>query len=339
MKVVVYQPDMEERLREFVQQADNATPAHMIEWRNILETAAGLSTHYLVAQENGSIVGMLPLALVRAPMGKGRLVSLPYLSHGGICAQGEAAEHALLSAARKMAVAYRAPVELRGPTGFSQLPTRRDKARLVLDISNGPEQVWRHLRSEIRNRIRKGRNSGLHTVVGGEELLPAFYSVFCHRMTSLGTPPHPLRFFQELLRNMPETRVIVVYNGMGTAAGAVLCFFRDCAEVPWVASRSEFLPICPNQVLYWEAIKFACQQGAKRFDFGRSTVGSGTFVFKQRWGAKPEPLAWQYVFPDNRAEPDGSPGPALVMASKIWRHLPVAAARALGPLVRRYLAE
>jgi hypothetical protein len=48
-------------------------------------------------------------------------------------------------------------------------------------------------------------------------------------------------------------------------------------------------------LLYWTKLEYACDNGNKTFDFGRSTPGEGTYRFKPQWGAKPQPLHWQYI--------------------------------------------
>ena len=66
-----------------------------------------------------------------------------------------------------------------------------------------------------------------------------------------------------------------------------------------------------------------------RFDFGRSTRGSGTYRFKCQWGAQEESVFW-YTIPDPAAatavqrEPAAGPRRS---SSGSWRHLPLAFTR------------
>lgn len=45
-------------------------------------------------------------------------------------------------------------------------------------------------------------------------------------------------------------------------------------------------------LLYWAMLEYACDQGYRQFDFGRSTPGEGTCRFKEQWGAKSHQLYW-----------------------------------------------
>jgi lipid II:glycine glycyltransferase (peptidoglycan interpeptide bridge formation enzyme) len=47
-------------------------------------------------------------------------------------------------------------------------------------------------------------------------------------------------------------------------------------------------------LLYWEALKLAIATGDKLFDFGRCTIDSGTYRFKNQWGAQACQLHWDY---------------------------------------------
>jgi hypothetical protein len=50
--------------------------------------------------------------------------------------------------------------------------------------------------------------------------------------------------------------------------------------VPWASSLREFFSLCPNNLLYWEMIRWGCENGYQRFDFGRSSPNSGTITSK-----------------------------------------------------------
>ena len=60
------------------------------------------------------------------------------------------------------------------------------------------------------------------------------------------------------------------------------------------SSLRQYNRLCPNNLLYWFAIKKACERGYEIFDMGRSTIDSGTYNFKKQWGAYPVSLNYQY---------------------------------------------
>jgi hypothetical protein len=89
-------------------------------------------------------------------------------------------------------------------------------------------------------------------------------------------------------------------------------------------------------LLYWETLRRACADGYGRFEFGRSTRGSGTYRFKLQWGAREEPLYWYTIRLRGAARP--SPEAAGLVA-RAWQRMPLALATTIGPTVRRFLIQ
>ena len=91
-------------------------------------------------------------------------------------------------------------------------------------------------------------------------------------------------------------------------------------------------------LLYWSVLQYAVREGYRLFDFGRSTVGAGTYRFKKQWGAEPEQLHWHYCLPPGADMPALNPqNPKFRLATKVWQHLPLGIANLLGPRIVRNL--
>jgi len=88
--------------------------------------------------------------------------------------------------------------------------------------------------------------------------------------------------------------------------------------------------------LYASALEYACHEGFQVFDFGRSSPGAPTYRFKEQWGAQRVPLYWYHWSADGRAVPDLSPGNSRYgLAIEIWKRLPVALTKIIGPSIVR----
>src|SRR5205823_1737294 len=93
----------------------------------------------------------------------------------------------------------------------------------------------------------------------------------------------------------------------------------DRTEVPWASSIRAFNALCPNHLLYWEAIQHAAQGQCRLFDFGRSTPNEGTYRFKEQWGARPLALCWEYSLLSGQSLPNASPSNAkFSLAVSLW---------------------
>jgi FemAB-related protein (PEP-CTERM system-associated) len=222
---------------------------------------------------------------------------------------------------------------------FGGLPSRRHKVGMTMPLLPTPDAQWQALDRKLRNQVRKAEKSGLSVMVGGASDVDGFYDVFSRNMRDLGTPVYPKRFFEEMLSAFPEqARVFTVMHRGRPVASAVTQVFRGTFEVPSASSLREFRTLCPNILLYWEMVRFAVASGLSTFDFGRSTPGDGTFLFKQQWGAQPLPLAWEYWAANGAALPDRTrENPKFAAAIAAWQRLPVSIATAIGPAISRNL--
>ena len=92
----------------FVAAHPHGTFFHRAAWRHVIERAFGHRTHYLVAERDGAIVGVLPLGHVRSPLFGNTLISVPFCVYGGPLAADREAFAALTDAAAALLPGSRA---------------------------------------------------------------------------------------------------------------------------------------------------------------------------------------------------------------------------------------
>lgn len=322
----------------YVQAHLSSTNYHKYGWRDVVENSFNHQCFYSAARSDaGYIVGVLPLVLMQSKIFGRFLVSLPFFNYGGILCDRQEIGDALLAEAVKLQKELNAEyTELRHTEQWAgELPGKNSKVAMVLDLAEDAETQWRGFNAKLRNQVRKAEKSGLTARVGGEELLADFYTVFVRNMRDLGTPVYARKFFMEVLRVFPgQTRIIAVYLEEKPVAAGLLSWFRDTLEIPWASSIRDYNPLCPNNLLYWTALQFALSHGFKRFDFGRSTPGGGTYTFKKQWGAHSIQLNWQYLLPKGASLPElNTKNPKFELAIKVWQKLPLPVTRLLGPSI------
>jgi len=328
---------------DYVHTAADAGHCHLSAWRRVVERAYGLQPLYLWASEGGKVKGILPMVLLRDVSMRKSLVSLPFLDDGGICADDLTTAAALCEHALTLCQTHHADLldlRHRRPSGLELTP-HGSKVTFVLDLAAEAELVWGRLDPTVRNHIRKAVKCGLTASWTGREGLDAFYEPFAMNMRDLGSPVHSRGFFAEILEAFPDTaRLILVRDGDHVIGGGLCFAFKDTVAVPWSSSRRDFRSKRPNHILYWEAIRWACKEGYRRFDFGRSSLGSGTYQFKKQWGACDEPLAWEAWQRSSRRSPviESTRGPYTLVA-EAWKFLPVALTTRLGPLLRKHISN
>ena len=323
----------------FVAGMPEASGYHGYAWRNILGNSFGHASHYLAAREDGVLSGVLPLVHMKSLLFGNFLVSVPFVTYGGLLCRDKTAESALLEAAEELRTRLGARhVELRhtGEPGLD-LPAKRHKVAMVLQLDGNEDVMWGEIGVKVRNQVRKAQRSGLETVWGGAELLDDFYAVFVRNMRDLGTPVYAKSFFANVLAGLPEqTRIVAIRKDGLPAAAGLLFWHGQTLEIPWASSIRDYNSLCPNNLMYWEAIRHGVALGLRRFALGRSTPGAGTFKFKEQWGARPEPLAWHYLLPAGDKLPDlTNQNPKFSMAIEAWRRMPLPMTRLIGPSIVR----
>jgi FemAB-related protein (PEP-CTERM system-associated) len=314
-----------------------------------LNEAYGLESHYLAARdERGSLRGILPMVSFRSrPGGQRRLISLPYLDGSGILALDAEAADRLLEHALTLVASHRFDgLELRSAsTAHSppEQPDEMDRVNLVLRLEKDPEAQWKAFRAKVRNQTRKAEREGLEIMDDdGPGLLAAFYEPFRVNMRDLGSPVHAEAFFRIAAQHFGDRlRLIVTQHGDQPVGGLVAIRFGNSVTVPWASTLRSERKRCPNNQIYWEAIKWAIETGATEFDFGRSPRNAGTYRFKKGWGAVEEPLDWRRYDSDGSrlAQIAAAPSPVLERLSQLWTRLPVPIASWLGPRIRRYFSN
>jgi FemAB-related protein (PEP-CTERM system-associated) len=332
---------------EFAESTPGVCIGHAAAWASVFRDAYHLKPCYLAARgTSGELVGILPMVHFRPLLGRSELISLPYLDAAGILSPNPEVVAALRGAAVDLMRSSGSPaLELRQPRALAGEPedSSVDRVNLVLSLEPDAEAQWSALRAKVRNQTRKAEREGLELAEGAPEALcNEFYGPFSVNMRDLGSPVHARKFFQSAARHFGDRlRFIVTRDGDRPVGGLVAIRYGSSVTVPWASTLRSERRRCPNNLIYWEALRWAIERRAERFDFGRSPRDSGTHRFKLGWGAREEPLAWIRLAPsgDAIAMKVGNPSPLLSRVSDLWARLPVPVAGVVGPRVRRYFSN
>ena len=336
--VVPYDGDADE-WDTFVRRTPQATFFHLFGWKDVLARTFAFRPHYLAARRAGQLVGILPLCEVRSPLRRPRLLSLPLTVEGGVCAVDGDAQDALDAAALDVGAEIGAQmIELRdGLTGGGFAIRDGIYCSFRRAIFATDEENLAAMRPNQRRMVRVGRDNGLVARVDGDTT--EFYDLFARAMRRLGTPVLPRRYFEALRERFGADAVLLTAYYRGVPAAACLSFFFGDTVLPYyVGSRRELFAYAVNDFMYWELMRYARARGARRFDFGRSRRGTGSYAFKRHWGFAPEPLRYRVHLADARTPPPGhGSGTAMRVLQRTWQHLPLPLTRLLGPTLMRHV--
>jgi FemAB-related protein (PEP-CTERM system-associated) len=324
----------------FVYGCPEATFFHRAGWQKILRQVFRHDTHYLFAQLDGRIEGVLPLAHVNSLLFGNALVSLPFAVYGGVAAStaevAQALEQQAQQLAQRLGVAH---LELRHvqprhadwPRQELYVTFRKsilaDEAANMLAI---PRKQRAMVRKGIKNELRSEIDSNVDR----------FFMLYADNVHRHGTPALPKRYFQALCSEFGnDCEVLTVSAPDGRALSSVLSFYFRDEVLPYYAGDDlAARDLAANDFKYWELMRRACARGIKVFDYGRSKQGTGPYAFKKNWGFEPTQLHYEYRLYKRDAVPQNNPSNAKYkLMIETWRRLPLGVANWLGPFVVRSL--
>ncbi|MBL8817479.1 MAG: FemAB family PEP-CTERM system-associated protein [Planctomyces sp.] len=311
------------------------------EWSTIFASALRHRPHHLWVEDSGRITGVLPLMYVAGPLFGRFLVSQPYLNTGGVLADSGDAEAMLIESAVQLAEKLDVRhLELRHEKRIDHPAlngVNTEKVHMRLTLPSTSEELWEGLKSKLRSQVRKPLNDpGLVAHFGHLERLDEFYSIFCQNMRDLGTPPFSRTLFREMLKQFGEQAEIctVTFRETPVASGLIV-HGPDVTLIPSASSLREFNHTSCNMLMYWHVLKRSVDRGQKAFDFGRSTLGSGTHKFKEQWGAEAYPAVWQYASRTGKISEMRPNSGKYDRMIETWKKLPVWFTRLIGPEIVR----
>jgi lipid II:glycine glycyltransferase (peptidoglycan interpeptide bridge formation enzyme) len=214
----------------------------------------------------------------------------------------------------------------------------------VLVLDRSPAKVYAGFhRSQVQRNIRRAEREGLtiRQATCPPDLVDTFYQLHLRTRRRQGVPVQPRRFFRMLWENTISTGLgsVLIVEAVGRPiAAAVFLAWNGTVIYKFGASEASAWSLRPNHLLFWYAIRTACEQGYRRFDFGRTDAGQeGLRNFKLSWGAAEDPLVYQTLGAEARPAP-ATEGMAARMLGPVIRHGPLLLCRAVGETLYRYTA-
>ena len=331
---------------EFVSAHPDGTFFHRAAWRRVIEQVFGHRTHYLLAERDGAITGVLPLGHVRTLLFGSSLISVPFCVEGGplaadiesFCALSKQAA-ALLGPARATALEFRfRQPPLEGWLDREVWVTRNDLYAIFRKPIVGDDEAnLKAVPRKQRAMIRKGIEARLSSTVTRE--VDQLHRIYAESVRNLGTPVFPRRYFQALAEAFGNDVDVVVIHNAGKPVAAVMNFYWRDEVLPYYGGGTAAARFChANDFMYWEVMRRAAAKGCRMFDYGRSKVDTGAFAFKKNWGFEPTPLNYHFRLAPGGAIPDLNPlNPRYQRFIGIWKKLPLSIANLIGPYIVRGL--
>jgi len=347
------QPNEEAAWDAYVSTHPEGTIYHTLSWRAVMQRALGHKPYYLrTRNESGGISGIFPIFLIHGIFGK-HLVSVPLRDRGGPLCDHPQAGRLLIERA----------LEIKKETGAQTLMIKfpaahcgawlkelgaveqRHWVTTSVPLEQGPEGIWNDvLRSPTRRAVKKAASSGLQVSWSQQESdLKDFYRLFLMTRRQLGIPPYTWKFFQAMYGGLVPRglqRLLLVKKDGRSVAGLIVFLSGKEVISAYMGYDVNITEMRPNDILFWEAIRWSAEAGYRSFYFGAdSPHQTGLLAFKQKWGGVTKVIS-NYLFSDpGRPLPvmDGN-DPRFSLHRRIVSHLPIPVLRLAGSWLTKQMA-
>ncbi len=335
------------RWQDYVLNNPKACFYHSIEWKKIIEGYYGFKGFWLVAEEaeeNSKIIGILPLFLSKSIFFGKALIPVPHATYGSICAGSKQAESSLIEKAKEIAKKEKVNyLELRQFEKLeldANMPVTAENFDFLLALDKNHDNIWKNkLQKEVRNLVRKAVKSGIE-VRFDNSYLRQFYDVYAENMRDIGGLVHGYSYFEGLFKAFSgKAKLAVAFHSNKVVGGLVFFTFKNTAYNLFASTLRECFKFAPNYLLYWESIRYCCENNLEFFSFGRSQLNSGTYTFKKQWGAVPKQVYHYYHLNKSKKVPtiSGAKG-KLGIAISLYKKMPVFITKIIGPRLVRHVA-
>ncbi|HOX56480.1 MAG TPA: GNAT family N-acetyltransferase [Candidatus Paceibacterota bacterium] len=328
----------------FIDQNPGTSPYHTPAWSSLIAECYGFRPFVLAAVTDGNTVRAgVPVLEVAHWGGKKRWVSLPFTDACPVLHQDSQAAGLLIEHLSDLCQGGElASAEVRGPCPeHKRVHARGRFVHHALPLCSDAQFVFKTFSpSRVGQKIRQASKRGVTVRFGNTSAdLEIFYQLFVKTHHRLGVPVQP-----KLLFRLLQTKVIakglgytlLAYKDATPIAGLVFLCFGKTVAAKYAASDPEFWTLRPNNLLYWEAIQWGCNQGFSAFDMGRTDEDDQNLrEFKNGWGTVEEPLSYSVV---SIRPPKESSGRLYRCLQPVLRGSPPWVCRALGQYFYKYAA-
>lgn len=287
------------------------TVFHSPEWVDLIARTYHYRAFILAdIDPQGQLLAGIPMIEKTSVFGNKSWISLPFTDH---CAPLSIShEHEILFTRKLVELLHQRSnlrMELRWQyKDNGELQTKQDfvlhNLSLSPDFSSTAKRIHPMHCRNARNATKRGVT--IDTGVGVEHLAQ-FYRLHLITRRRMGVPIQPKLFFTNLANNLlngTQGFIMCAYIDSLCVASAIFLFANKTMTYKYGASDPKYTQMRPNDLIFWNAIQWGCENGYTNIDFGRTEIGnSGLRSYKSRWGAIEKDLVYSYgpTSPKNRS--------------------------------------
>ncbi len=196
---------------------------------------------------------------------------------------------------------------------------------------------------KIRWGVTKAKDSGLAVrEADSEKDLQNWYRLYLETMRWHVVPARPYRFFKYIWENLKPKGLmrllvseIIGDNKKEMVAGSMFLKYNKTVFYSFNGRNTSALAFHANDLIQWEAIHKACEEGYSFYDMGEVAEGNGGLAqFKSKWGCNTKMV---YHYYNESIPKDIDIVKDMTFYKKVWQKLPLGLTKNIGVFLNRYL--
>jgi CelD/BcsL family acetyltransferase involved in cellulose biosynthesis len=341
LEIYEINPLTDPRWSEMTAKHSTTSIFHSVEWLRTLQKTYGYKPlAYTSTPPGASLSDAVLFCRIESWLTGCRLVSLPFSDHCEPLVDEPAALASLLAPAqqqlREGKIKY---IDIR-PLSLSFSEETEGAAESyflhTLDLRPTLDELYKKLHGDsIRRKIQRAEREKLTLEVGSsEQLLAEFYNLHVITRQRQQLPPHPLRWFRNVLACLGKDAHVRVAKKNGNAIASIFAVSHKQKMVyKYGCSDAHSHNLGGMQFLFWHLIRHAKEHGFVELDFGRSEcTNDGLVTFKDRWGTKRQLITY-LRYPPRVLTANQDTSMVMKLGKKVFSHCPQGVLRMAGNLL------
>lgn len=325
----------------FVQLQPSADIFHHPAWSQLISLCYGYRPFvFTVADNSGNILAGLPMMEVKSPLTGHRVTGLPFSDH---CRPLYQDSEDLEQLTEQLEIFYtdrkipRIEIKYPLPSRASIFPSS-DSMLHLLTLDESTETTAGKISRRHWRNVKTAQKKGVRIERGCEQQhIREFYKLHLQTRQRQGVPIQPWKYFKLLVDSILKKDlgfVLLAYRDNQCLAGAVFLHWQKTLTYKYGASSSEGLKLRPNNLIFWTAIQWGCENGYTVFDMGKTeNTNKGLCEFKKGWGAEETPLVYSAIAPE---PPSGERGQLMILGEKLIKNTPQWVGRSIGEVLYKH---
>jgi hypothetical protein len=331
MQLKLLKKDCEE-WRSFLKKNEHLI-IHTPEWKSFIEDTFYLTkSKYYIIKAKDRIKLIFPTFSTTLAMNSN--MSVPFLEYGAYAGDVPAKEFNELAKHLPMNTKIHSGLDCKHLKKY--FIEVKEHKKFILPLKT-EEVLWKHIHKFKRKAVRLSEKSGIVVRDIDVNELDELYRLYLRSMKFFGTPPNSKKYFKNFYKyfvNRNLAKVLGAYYDGKLVAMLAGFTVSNRIHVNINVSDVRYLKYRINDAVYWEFIKWGCNNNFKEFDFGIVWAGRGQFAFKKKWNAELRDLPNYYLRSKKTSKPFYF---EYDVFSFIWKYIPTPIAALIGQPFREFI--